>query len=368
MNRNVLFSMTLVAALVASNAQALEVGGVVTSSAVVTKYSQGLTAAATPIKKPVYLMQIKLNEEQQKMLANYNPTTDTLRMKVGTDESMPAKVDLGMNGVPVLDQGRHGTCVTFANTAAIDAVLGKGDHVSQLCSLELATYFADNGYLDHGWDGTWGPYVLNQFIQFGYVSKDDQRAKSCGTLNEYPADEEDNIGKPMSVEQYKAMSVNLNREITWQRIMNVDQRFDTQTIDPFDGEKVLKLVKKALLSEIKQKIPSRVTFGTILPVDYCSAGACAKFHATHDTWALTDSIAKDPHPRTGGHEMVIVGYDDQAVAVDEAGKKHKGLLTLRNSWGSDVGDKGNYYMSYDFFKKFVLEAQQVKVVADNAKK
>ncbi len=38
----------------------------------------------------------------------------------------PEKVELGMNGVPVLNQGMHGTCVTFAVTAAVDAALGKG--------------------------------------------------------------------------------------------------------------------------------------------------------------------------------------------------------------------------------------------------
>lgn len=42
-------------------------------------------------------------------------------------------VELGMNSVPVLDQGSYGTCVTFATTAAMDAVLGLGDYISQQC-------------------------------------------------------------------------------------------------------------------------------------------------------------------------------------------------------------------------------------------
>jgi len=41
-----------------------------------------------------------------------------------------------------------------------------------------------------------------------------------------------------------------------------------------------------------------------------------------------------------GHEMLITGYDDNAVAKDENGYEHRGLLTLRNSWGEDVGDHG----------------------------
>ncbi|MDB5097706.1 MAG: peptidase [Cyanobacteria bacterium RYN_339] len=39
----------------------------------------------------------------------------------------------------------------------------------------------------------------------------------------------------------------------------------------------------------------------------------------------------------GGHAVLAVGYDDT-----------KKLLTVRNSWGSGWGDKGYFYMPYDF--------------------
>ncbi len=32
---------------------------------------------------------------------------------------------------------------------------------------------------------------------------------------------------------------------------------------------------------------------------------------------------------------------------------------IRNSWGDEVGDHGNYYMTYDFFKKFVMDIQDI---------
>ena len=91
-----------------------------------------------------------------------------------------------MNGVPVLNQGRHGSCVTFAVTAAMDAVIGHGDYISQLCSLELGKSLEYNGYLPSGWDGSLGPIVLNQFSRFGVVSKNDQASKSCADVKEYP--------------------------------------------------------------------------------------------------------------------------------------------------------------------------------------
>lgn len=62
------------------------------------------------------------------------------------------------------------------------------------------------------------------------------------------------------------------------------------------------------------------------------------------------AIAPVPHPKAyqsyndpqdpfeGGHEVVIIGYDDA-----------KQLLTVANSWGEQWGDKGFFYMPYAFF-------------------
>jgi C1A family cysteine protease len=48
----------------------------------------------------------------------------------------------------------------------------------------------------------------------------------------------------------------------------------------------------------------------------------------------------DPQdPFYGGHEVCIVGFDDS--------KKH---LEVVNSWGDQWGDKGFFYVPYDFFK------------------
>ena len=60
------------------------------------------------------------------------------------------------------------------------------------------------------------------------------------------------------------------------------------------------------------------------------------------------------------HEMVITGYDDKAIATDKQGRTYQGLLTMRNSWGSDAGDNGNFYMSYDYFKALMIEVQRIR--------
>ena len=110
----------------------------------------------------------------------------------------------------------------------------------------------------------------------------------------------------------------------------------------------------------------RVTFGTLLlDFDLGTMGAVGKKGEHYDSWILTPEIARDIflNPDFGGHEMVITGYDDQAVAIDDEGRTHQGLLTLRNSWGNNIGDKGDFYMSYDYFKLLVIEAQRIRHVS-----
>ena len=76
-----------------------------------------------------------------------------------------------------------------------------------------------------------------------------------------------------------------------------------------------------------------------------------------DTWLITKDL--DTPTKIGGHQMVIYGYDDNAVAKDNHGDSHVGLLKLRNSWSSLLGNHGEFYMSYDYFKKYAHEAQVV---------
>ena len=91
-----------------------------------------------------------------------------------------------------------------------------------------------------------------------------------------------------------------------------------------------------------------------------------RYHeAAQDAWVLTNEIFENI--RSGhdvaGHELVITGYDDQACATyaDEQNEPRQqcGLLHLRNSWGRRVGDHGDYYMTYDYFKTMVVEAYAV---------
>ncbi|KTD17985.1 C1 family peptidase [Legionella jordanis] len=270
-----------------------------------------------------------------------------------TSENGNSRVSLGMNDVPVLDQGAHGTCVTFANTAAVDAALNKGDYISQLCQLELGNYLEKNAYSTSGWDGSFGRIVLNQMDVYGVISKELQKSQGCGGLTEYPVHDGSIPEGFMNPEEYHQNSENLADRIAWTPVLDVVQAFS----DRVDTEKTLNDVKLSL------RAGDRVTFGVLLlDFDLGFLGAVGSHKTTYDTWVLTPEIARDVYlgGNFGGHEMVITGYDDNAIAVDEQGRKHRGLLTLRNSWGDNVGDHGDFYMSYDYFKLLVIEAQRIR--------
>ncbi len=371
MKKSIITFILIFNALFIASAQAIEIGHPLTASAMITQndhvMSRVVNGETTPQTKQVYLMRLNLTAQQILNLFQHN-TLQTSKKMAASAASLPSSIDLGMNGIPVLDQGKHGTCVTFANTAAIDALLGKGDYISQLCQLELGSYLEKRGYYASGWEGSFGPWILNQMLQFGIINKDNQVIHACSGVTEYPVNLRAYTGNAMSLNDYKAMSEDISDRIYWLSLLDTSERFSpTNPIKnpnhSFDGDKVLMQVKTALTAAAaSETYTSRLTFAVILPVSHCYAGACAQFHKANDTWVLTNAIINDPDSELGGHEMVITGYDDNATVTDDEGKVHKGLLILRNSWGTDVGDNGTFYMTYDFFQQFVDEVQEIRMV------
>jgi hypothetical protein len=267
-----------------------------------------------------------------------------------------ASVQLGMGKVPVLDQGAHGTCATFANTAAIDAALGKGDYISQVCKLMLGNYLENNGYTPSGWDGSLGRFVLNEMENYGVISKEKEEMFGCGGLTSYPIKDPRVPAEEMNLNEFHQLSEPLYN-IMWTSLLDVSQAF----YEKIDTTHTLDSVKEALRNN------NRVTFGILFPdVELGIAGAVGSYHVSNDTWVLSTRILRDLYLTEveAGHEMIITGYDDDAIAIDDTGRSHKGLLTLRNSWGSAYGDKGDCYMTYDYFMALVVEAQEIKTLSN----
>ncbi len=241
----------------------------------------------------------------------------------------------------------------FANTAAIDAALNRGDYISQLCQLELGQYLEQLGYNPSGWDGSIGPVVLSQMQAFGVVSKKTQHEYGCGGLTDYPTHNE----RPetnISLTDYHQISEPLLEDaLAWSPLLDIYQVF----LDQANPEQTLLSVKQAL------KNGDRLTIGVLLfGPQYGVAGAVAKHHTQNDTWVLAPEMLEMLFGWSvfGGHAMIITGYDDDAIAIDQDNHEHRGLLTLRNSWGKHVGHHGDFYMSYDYFKTLAFEVQRIR--------
>lgn len=309
---------------------------------------------ATNLSTPtISLLKLTLNKKAKRAITNRinkikfsNPSTDNSLL-------YPEQIDLGMNNTPVLNQGIHGSCVVFAVTAAIDAIIGKGDYVSQLCQLGLGRYLENNGHTTSGWDGAWNRTILSQIDLFGFTSKDAQRANGCAGLTEYPMCGLDVIAEESASDFHKISESLPANSIAWSSIVDVYQVVS----DKANEEEILLKVKKALASG------DRVTFGALLlNFNEGIVGAMGSYKQKFDSWVMTPEIEQEINSYTNfaGHAMLITGYDDNAIAKDQEGRTYKGLFTIRNSWGKNIGDKGDFYMSYDYFKSLALEAQQIR--------
>lgn len=267
---------------------------------------------------------------------------------------LPRHVNVGMHGTPVLNQGRHGSCVTFAITGAIDALLGAGDYISQLCNLELGSQLAIEGKQPYsGWKGNYGTLVLQQIDNYGILSQNYQKLNGCAGVREYPLRDAQNEGNPMSVAEFTAHSVDISSLYSWE-ILFFNEGWLAPNSDMND-----------VIIKVKQELAkgNLLTFGVLLDTKLGHAGAMGQHHVPYDTWMLTPQIIKDgmDSPLTAGHDMIITGYDDDVTVTDAEGNSNQGIFFLRNSWSALAGDQGNYYVSYDYFKYLTQEVHLFKL-------
>lgn len=349
-----LLALGAIAASTSSFAAAIKIVG--SMPAVVSEPSSSPRIMAMmnqPQPKVVLLQKIKLSNQAKKVLVKKikRLKRPTMRIKKSTTPTFPSIVNLGMNNTPVLDQGAHGSCVTFASSGAIDASLSLGDYVSELCSLNLGQYFeSKDADYPSGWEGSWGTIVLKQFFNYGIVSKTNQEQYGCGGVKVYPRLDM-KTGHKMSPKAYQRMSENISNRLSWQTILSPEDAFSGKK----DENQLLHKVKESLYSG------SRLTFGVLLDVNLGHVGAVGSYHKRHDTWMLTPAIEEDARNDRidAGHEMIIIGYNDNVTVTAPSGHTNKGVLILRNSWGNEAGDNGNYYMSYDYFKALTDEVHQL---------
>lgn len=302
----------------------------------------------------IELLHLKLSSQAKNILGKrFQQENNLKKFSLKTpSSSLPKQIQLGMNNVPVLDQGTHGTCATFASIGALDAMLERGNYISPLCLLSLNEYLSTHARTHTLWDGGFPKQIFNIISMFGIINIDNQHQFGCGGLTEYPQHELQNYPE-LSVDNYYQISENLAENAPYHT---------TNIFDIFqfiNDEKSIKTIE----SDAKLALAhgDRLTLGIILVPDEV-VGAHGSFHQKGDSWVLSQNVKN--YFQTGGsiagHALIITGYDDNAVAIDDEGKKHKGLFTVRNSWGENSGDHGDYYVSYDYFRSLIADLIRIR--------
>jgi hypothetical protein len=252
--------------------------------------------------------------------------------------NLPEEKQLGMNNVPVFDQGESQVESVFASTAAINAAFGGGDHLSQSCLIQLGRYIQTSKN-----DFTTLRQALSRLENYGYVMKNRQKNAGCENPKQ----------SSINFETYHKFSKGLSKKnIFWLPILDLRKAL----LERVNTEKTLEEIQQSLHQE------QRVTVSFLTPKSSENPlGTVGTHHVKNDTWLMTATIERELYNNASlyFHSMIITGYDNSAVTKDEDGQIHKGLLTLRSSLGSNAGDRGDFYMSYDYFRVLVLEAQQV---------
>lgn len=272
--------------------------------------------------------------------------------------ALPVRYNLGMGTLNniVLDQGVHGTCVTFAMTAAIDAALGIGDYASQLCALNLGNQLVRLRLgTNSGWNGAWGSEIYSRLMTYGVVSKAYQNLYGCPSgAKAYPVESNAFASALMNQDTYKLKSLKLSN-LSGISLANYNTVFSAN----FNS--------LVLLNNIKTQLHAggRVVIGFLLDptaTGGAGVGAVGSRVQPNDSWITTSTILSKARAGrlTAGHEVVVIGYDDTATLKNNPQGGTKGFLIIRNSWGPYAGDKGNYYMSYDYFRNLVDEAMAIR--------
>lgn len=94
---------------------------------------------------------------------------------------------------------------------------------------------------------------------------------------------------------------------------------------------------------------------------YLSAGHPAMFGFTvYSSIEQAAATGRIPYPSgrekiEGGHAVAAMGYDDKLAIKNKAGGQTKGALLIRNSWGSDWGEKGYGWLPYEYLLRGLAE-------------
>lgn len=241
-------------------------------------------------------------------------TLDPLMKKVGLSKKSlakpPDKMDLRQWCSPIENQGDLGSCTAHASVGLVEYFERRafGKHLD---ASRLFVYKTSRNML--GWTGDDGAYLrtaIGSLVLFGVPPE-----------QYWPYDEAQYNAEPTAFCYAFA------------------ENFKTISYYRLDGPGV---TKPALLNKIKTQlvagIPSIFGFTTFPSMD----------SEENERGKIPFPSAKEKSDE--GHAIMAVGYDDNMKIVNPLDKKvsTKGALLIRNSWGTEWGEKGYGWLPYEY--------------------
>ena len=233
--------------------------------------------------------------------------------KVGVEqptETVPSNMDLRKWCSPVEDQGNLGSCTANAGVGMLEYFERKayGKHID---ASRLFLYKATRNLMQQTGDtGAFLRTTMSALVLFGVLPEEF-----------YPYKIEDFDNEPPAFCYAYAQS--------YQALKYVN-------LDPPGTS------KEELLLRIKTNL---------------AAGLPSMFGFTvyNSIWNAKDGKIPFPCPKEkveGGHAIMAVGYDDNLqIENPNCDNKTTGALLIRNSWGTNWGDKGYGWLPYDYVLK-----------------
>ena len=212
--------------------------------------------------------------------------------------NLPAKADLRSMFAPVRNQGALGSCSAFAATAVMEAVSGKKS--TRLSPLFF--YYAERKAMEE--DGR-ARATRKDTGAFMYLAAETAVKVGTTTEKEVPyADGKEGLGYDATEAHFTAATEHKSKK-----------RARVKTLQ---GMKSALAAKKPILLPI-------VLYNSFMTRTVARSGEMPMPFRGEEIM--------------GGHAVVAVGYDDEKQA-----------FLIRNSWGTDWGQQGHFWMPYDYFK------------------
>ena len=220
---------------------------------------------------------------------------------------LPDKIDYTSNMTPVKDQGSEGTCVSFASVVGIKEYQDTKEYKEMI--------------------------GLSPRYLYSLCKKNDGIPEEEGT---YPR-----------VAMKMLLNYGTPPESYWPYRPHQTDKPKTGADKAAVKYKVKAYARLKTVTEMKRSL---IINGPYL------AGV-----DVYESW-FTDKASKTgviPMPKSsdqyqGGHAICIVGYDDT-----------KKLFKFKNSWGDNWGDDGYGYLTYDYMKKYCVDAWSATDLIEN---